>query len=196
MRLLDEGFITLVGLGVLYCFCEYIDDKDLFDKKTQIISSSSLNSLSVDSVKKIVASELGLGNEETSNLVCDIEFNNIINIYNARCYSDGTLYEYNISGDTNNIIVSDSYIVNGDSSNIVTDDLINSVGSSYIGDDKALNIALTDRNITTITYSFVEFDYDDGIAYYEIEFKVNIVEYEYKINALTGSISEFDIDYD
>ena len=34
----------------------------------------------------------------------------------------------------------------------------------------------------------MELDTDDGVAVYEIEFKVGNVEYEYDINAISGEI--------
>ena len=41
-----------------------------------------------------------------------------------------------------------------------------------------------------------DLDWDDGRAEYEIEFQKECEEFEYCINAMDGSILEFDYDHD
>ena len=41
-----------------------------------------------------------------------------------------------------------------------------------------------------------ELDDDDGRRYYEVEFEVGDTEYEYDIEAYTGKILDYEIDYD
>ena len=41
-----------------------------------------------------------------------------------------------------------------------------------------------------------ELDRDDGIIAYEVEFSKGFVEYEYKIDAVTGAMIEFESEYD
>ena len=67
---------------------------------------------------------------------------------------------------------------------------------SYIGKDKALKIALSDAGVSSVTWSEVEMDYDDGFMTYEVEFTYNNREYDYEINATTGDILESDREYD
>lgn len=67
---------------------------------------------------------------------------------------------------------------------------------SYIGKDKALEIALSDAGVSSVTWSEVEMDYDDGFMTYEVEFTYNNREYDYEINATTGDILEFNREYD
>lgn len=72
--------------------------------------------------------------------------------------------------------------------------------SAYIGRDKAKEIALNDAKVkeSNIRELEIEFDADDGILLYEVEFKNNNREYEYDIDAKTGKIlyKENDIDDD
>ena len=67
---------------------------------------------------------------------------------------------------------------------------------SYIGKDKALEIALSDAGVSSVTWSEVEMDYDDGFMTYEVEFTYNNREYDYEINATTGDIIKSDREYD
>ena len=67
---------------------------------------------------------------------------------------------------------------------------------SYIGKDKALEIALSDAGVSSVTWSEVEMDYDDGFMTYEVEFTYNNREYDYEINAITGDILESNREYD
>ena len=59
---------------------------------------------------------------------------------------------------------------------------------SYIGKTKAQEIALNHANISNPDYIEVEFDADDGLIVYEVEFITSSREYEYEIDATTGKI--------
>ena len=68
--------------------------------------------------------------------------------------------------------------------------------SSYIGVDQAKSIALKHAGLTAAEVSFTKakLEKDDGLRKYEIEFVKGNTEYEYEIDAATGSILEYDID--
>lgn len=81
---------------------------------------------------------------------------------------------------------------------------VNSIGtasqSSYIGKDKASDIAIKDAKVSAskVRDLEIEFDTDSGKLTYEVEFKVENKEYEYYIDAKTGKVlhKETDIDED
>lgn len=70
--------------------------------------------------------------------------------------------------------------------------------SQYIGKDKALNIALAKAGLkkSQISGCEVEFECDDGIITYDIEFYCGSAEYEFEIDATTGNIIEYETDGD
>ena len=70
----------------------------------------------------------------------------------------------------------------------------------YIGEDKALEIALGDAGLTKdqVSNTFVHIDYDDdrGRDEYEVKFYQGTTEYDYDVDAATGEITSKDIDND
>lgn len=71
---------------------------------------------------------------------------------------------------------------------------------SYIGKEKAKDIALKNANTTKnkVKELKAEFDVEKGVTIYEVEFKLGNTEYDYEINAKTGEIinKEKEIDDD
>ena len=62
--------------------------------------------------------------------------------------------------------------------------------SPYISLDKAKEIALAQAHLSAqdVQFSEKEFDFDDGLAIYELEFTSGGIEYEYDVDARTGRI--------
>ena len=62
--------------------------------------------------------------------------------------------------------------------------------------DQAKSIALKHAGLSASNVSFTKakLEKDDGLRKYEIEFVKGNAEYEYEIDAATGSILEYDID--
>ena len=71
-----------------------------------------------------------------------------------------------------------------------------SSSSGYISVERAKEIALQHAGLSSLGVNFVkaEFDHDDGRAEYEIEFHHNFREYEYTIDAASGTILEAERD--
>ena len=69
---------------------------------------------------------------------------------------------------------------------------------TYITANEALDIALQHAGISESQAEIdkLEFDTDDGVPYYDVEFDVGEDEYEYEIHAISGAILDYDIDLD
>ena len=67
-----------------------------------------------------------------------------------------------------------------------------------IGSEKAQQIALQHAGVSESDTRRMEidFDYEHGMAVYEIEWKVGWTEYSYEINASTGEVVSHEMDYD
>ena len=68
--------------------------------------------------------------------------------------------------------------------------------SSKIGKDKAKDIALNHAGLSAdhVRVLQVEYDKDDGVPVYEVEFEFGSREYNYEIHAETGKIRSHEID--
>lgn len=71
-----------------------------------------------------------------------------------------------------------------------------SASSADIGEEAARTAAFSHAglNASQVTKLKTDYDYDDGIAVYEVEFEYNGYEYEYKIDAATGEILKYEMD--
>ncbi len=68
--------------------------------------------------------------------------------------------------------------------------------SAYIGEERALSTALEHAGVAneSVMYKLVKLDYDDGIWAYDVEFYAGTQEYDYKIDASTGTVLSYDYD--
>ena len=67
---------------------------------------------------------------------------------------------------------------------------------SKISVERAKQIAVYHAGVSGASFTKVELDTDDGIAVYEIEFKVGNTEYDYEINAASGAIISSSLEID
>lgn len=67
---------------------------------------------------------------------------------------------------------------------------------SKISVERAKQIAVSHAGVSGASFTKVELDTDDGIAVYEIEFKVGNTEYDYEINAASGAIISSSLEID
>ena len=110
--------------------------------------------------------------------------------YEVEFYANGTEYDYDIDAITGNIRSYDYdaeyYTPNSGSPST----------GSYIGEEKAKQIALDHAGLSASAVTFVRshLDWDDGRAEYEVEFYANGTEYDYDIDAVTGNIRSYDYD--
>lgn len=70
--------------------------------------------------------------------------------------------------------------------------------SEYIGLDKARSIALQRAGVSAadVRWEESDFDWDDGIPVYELEFRAGGCEYGCEVHALTGTVLDYDVERD
>lgn len=70
--------------------------------------------------------------------------------------------------------------------------------TGYIGEETAKSIALADAGVSPsdVVFYQVKLDWEDGRAVYDVEFYSGVTEYDYEIDAATGTIRSVDQDID
>ena len=148
-----------------------------------------------EAAKAAALADAGCKAEDTVYLAAWLEYDDgRPEHYEVEFMVGNTRYEYEIALTSATVIKSDreSY---GNSGNSGTNG--NTSGSTnYIGEDAALSAALTHAGLSSsdISGQKVEFDFDDGSAIYEIEFRSGRYEYEYEIDAVTGQVIKSEMD--
>ena len=99
----------------------------------------------------------------------------------------------NVSWDNNTKTV---ILTSGATTPAGTTQTTGSSAGTYIGDAKAREIALNHAGLSASSVNFLRtyLGYDDGRAEYDVEFWSGNKEYDYEIDALTGTILSYDAD--
>ena len=116
------------------------------------------------------------------------------NYYRVEFVCGNVTYTYGINGDTGDIV---KLAVNGQP--VDKNDLPAAPASpeaNYIGEARAKEIALHHAGYaeTDVTELETDFDFDDGMYLYEVEFTYGKSDYEYELIASTGEIYSLEID--
>ena len=147
----------------------------------------------IDVVLILEAKNIALTHADVSNptmLHIEFDLDDGVMVYDVEFYSDNVEYDYEINAVTGTILE-----YNKGFESEYGDNTVNSGGNSYISKEKAKQIAIDHAGVNP-TYVEVEFDYENGIAVYEIEFKYQNYEYDYEIDAITGEIYKSKKEYD
>ena len=117
-------------------------------------------------------------------------------VYDIEFYTSDTKYDYEI--DASNGTVLEKNIEQFQIQTNPTDSAISSSSNDYIGVDRAKEIALNhaQMNESDVQFAKAKLENDDGGVEYEIEFYSGRIEYDYTIDAVSGNIIEYDVDYD
>ena len=152
--------------------------------------------------KEIALGNLGINENEANGLTIELDFDERKIVYEVEFTYNSIEYEYIIDAldgdilfiDKDNIRTSNYTPSNNTNNN-------NQYASDLIGEQRAKSVVLSNAGVneSQIRGYFIEKEYDDGVVKYEIKFYANGFEYEYELNARTGTIikveKEEDDDY-
>ena len=173
-------------------------------------SGSANNYITQETAKATALNHAGVKESDVLFVKNEFDYDDGRAVYDIDFKYGGYEYDYEIDASTGDILKSEKDIdddyrptgaTSGNSGNSTSGN--NTSGNSgsannYITQETAKATALNHAGVKESDVLFVknEFDYDDGKAVYEIEFKHGAYEYEYEIDALTGEVikSEKDID--
>lgn len=166
--------------------------------------------ITADEAKRIAFNHAGVEENDAYGIKVKFDYENGIPCYEVEFKSAGYEYEYDIDARDGSILSidkdrDDDYFTatQQPSTPVPTAEPTNAPNptpkpsqSVYIGNERAKQIALSHAGMSEseITNLKVKFDYDDGIAVYEVEFETLRYEYDYEIDARSGAIIEYDRD--
>lgn len=131
--------------------------------------------------KEIAFAKAGIAANQARFVTCQFDYDDGVAVYEVEFYFDKTEYSCDINAKTGKVIKFEIDTVGT---------VLPDADANYIGKAKAKQIAFDHAGVKESKASKVkvEFDFDDGIAKYDVEFHADKVDYEYEINALNGKI--------
>ena len=141
--------------------------------------------------KEIALSAAGVSATDAKFMTCKFDYENGIAVYEVEFYFGSAEYSYDINAKTGDVLKAE---IDKNGLNIPDPD------AAYIGKAKAKEIAFAAAGVKEADAKKVQvkFEFDDGVAKYEVDFHADKYDYEYDIDALNGSIlkAEKDRDFD
>lgn len=162
---------------------------------------STAEQITLDEAKDIALKHSGFSENQVRFIKTELDYDDGTAEYEIEFTADDVKYEYNIGVADGKILEFSSEVMPTQTqADVKPFALSETAGNTAerITLDEAKDIALKHSGFSEnqVRFTKAELDYDDGTAEYEIEFAANGAEYEYKIKASTGQITESDVDYD
>ena len=153
-------------------------------------TTTSTGDIGAEKAKEIALQHAGLTASQVSFIKAERDYDDGRLVYDVEFFTSNKEYDYEIAA-ADGTIRSYDYDAEGSYTPATT------TSTNYISSNKAKEIALADAGLTSsqVYFSKAEFDYDDGRAEYEVEFRNGFTEYEYTIDAVSGSILKIERDH-
>lgn len=145
---------------------------------------SSMEVITLDRAKEIALAHAGLEETDVTFVNAKLDTDDGKQEYEIEFYSGNIEYDYDIDPSTGDILSYDSDVENYSASGSVQSD--NNI--TYIGEEKAKSIALAKVPGATESDIRLALDSEDGKAVYEGSILFDNMEYEFEIDAATGTI--------
>ena len=180
-------------------------------------TASDASYIGESAAKTAALTHAGIDAASATNIKCELDWEHGIMVYEVEFYANGYEYDYDINAVTGEVVkyekeADDDYrpSTSQNSTQSSTASAPSSGGTSsssgstgatatsYIGEAAAKTKALSHAGVSASNIWDYEcdFDYDDGIAVYEISFKSGGYEYDYDINAMTGEVVKYEKEAD
>ena len=168
------------------------DDSVSLTKKAAATSTcTSSTDIGAEKAKEIALQHAGVSASNAVFVKAERERDDGRLTYDVDFYAGNKEYDYEILAADGTIL---SYDADIEGYRIPSSTSTSSSG--YISVERAKEIALQHAGLSSsgVNFDKAEFDHDDGRAEYEIEFHHNFREYEYTIDAASGTILEAERD--
>ncbi len=145
--------------------------------------------ISMEQAKQAAFAHAGLQAEQLVMDDQELDTDDGIPVYELEFHMGPDEYDYHIHGLTGEVLSFEQDIESSEPA-AQTD--------SSLSLDQAKQIAFNHAGVDGAQARFdeAEWDEDDGVPYYSLEFVIGEAEYDYEIHAVTGDIIDFDHDWD
>lgn len=153
--------------------------------------------LTAEDAKSIALTHAGLTADEVTQLRSEIDRENGIRVWDVEFRSGDWEFDYAIHAETGQILKGEKEYDPLKSAPAPTEAVPAEPDAALTAAD-AQAIALAHAGFTAdaVTRLRTEYDFDDGVPEFEVEFRVGGVEYEYEIHAETGAILSWEKERD
>ncbi|NLO08485.1 MAG: hypothetical protein GX129_01255 [Clostridiales bacterium] len=174
-----------------------VDSKNNAAKPVTNKQQVATNQITLDVAKAKALADAGATPSSVTYTQAELDYDDGIAVYDIEFYTSKNEYEYEINATSGKVHDKSATMLENNTGNKQgrTDESKSKDNSStYIGLDKAKAIAVNHAgfSISDVTFSKAKLDTDDGNTVYEIEFYKDGIEYEYKMDASSGNILEYD----
>lgn len=156
--------------------------------KSPVTPNNTSSAITKDQAKSIALKDAGVAESDTQFIWVKEDYDDGRAVYDVEFFANETEYDYEIDRSTGEIISSDFDIEHYSQNN-------GSTGGTVISSDKASSIALAKVPGATANDIRIHLDHDDGRQIYEGEIYYNRMEYEFEIDASTGTIIEWSVEH-
>lgn len=180
-----------------------VEDVNEYSNKnnTNTQTNASSNLITAAKAKEIALKHAGVAAADATFIKAEYDFDDGVKKYDVEFNVKNVEYDYEINAESGKVIKSEKDI-DDDYRQATTTTVAKPTNANNsnntISAAKAKEIALAHAKVSAdkVAYIRAEYDYDDGIREYEVEFKVDKVEYDYVINAVTGAVIGYEKDID
>lgn len=160
-------------------------------------NASDTSDISMQQATEVALQDAGFSSSEVESLTGNLDSDDEVRHYDVRFVSQGMEYDYEIKASDGTILEKDREAVETHSSSqnvSLPAESSTMTDSDFISIDEAKSIALQVSGVdaSNAVFTEAELNVDDGVHIYEIEFISGDMEYSFEINAMTGSVAEWE----
>ncbi len=170
---------------------EILENGDVLPEESLVATPlRNQDDIGFDRAKEIAVTNAGIQLADATFTKAEQDYDDGVSVYELEFYTAEAEYEYEINAATGEILDSQAEWFRSTASDGTGNSL------SYIGVDQAKEIALGHAHCAAsdVVFTKAKLEKDDGCTLYEIEFCHGGDEYEYCIEAFTGSIMDWEYD--
>ena len=160
-------------------------------------NASDTSDISMQQATEVALQDAGFSSSEVESLSGNLDSDDEVRHYDVSFVSQGMGYDYEIKASDGTILEKDREAVETHSSSqnvSLPAESSTMTDSDFISIDEAKSIALQVSGVdaSNAVFTEAELNVDDGVHIYEIEFISGDMEYSFEINAMTGSVAEWE----